>query len=295
MNRLRKASIIFALLWLLPQSLSGQDFGWVSNSLQNRNLDELSGLAASQQYDGAFWGINDSGNAPVLYALDEHGRDLGHVRMNEISNRDIEAITYGECEYAPKCIYVADIGDNRAERRQVRIEVFAEPAPNQASINPAKTYFIEYENGPRDAEAVALTKDGDILIFEKVAREITERNANIYKVVIDYKATNGHVIAQKIGELARRTNEGGFTGPFTDASLAQDGDILFIRDYRRIYWAKLSNMPNGVLSLNPIESPPMAQGEAIALDKANNNLIISSEGRFAPIVAIDISAIVKSN
>ncbi|MDC8832078.1 hypothetical protein [Alteromonas gilva] len=75
-------------------------------------LSETSGLFCNQ--NGQFT-INDSGNEPVIYQLDQQG---GVTRQHELSvlNRDWEAIT-GDQDY----LYIGDFGNNRGKRKWLQI------------------------------------------------------------------------------------------------------------------------------------------------------------------------------
>ena len=60
-------------------------------------LDEVSGLAISRQHPGVGWVIEDSGNRPVLYALElQTGKVLSRVRL-QASNHDWEDVALGVC------------------------------------------------------------------------------------------------------------------------------------------------------------------------------------------------------
>ena len=95
-------------------------------------LPEGSGLAASRRTPGRFWSHNDSGD-PVLFALDNDGRVVGRVRMSGAAVEDWEAIAVGACP-SGSCIYVADIGDNDAERNQITVYRIPEPSDTSGSV-----------------------------------------------------------------------------------------------------------------------------------------------------------------
>ena len=57
--------------------------------LQQAELSEVSGLAASRRYPDILWAINDSGNAARIYAVDHKGQAKGDFKI-AASNRDWE-------------------------------------------------------------------------------------------------------------------------------------------------------------------------------------------------------------
>ena len=137
-------------------------------TLAAAKLVEASGLAASARRPGLFWAVNDSGNAPVLYALDEQGRDLGTVKVAGASNRDWEDIASFALDGKPYLL-IADTGDNAAQYRHSRLYVVEEPEPGAAgSVALAWSVDFAYADGPRDCESVAVdTAATRVLLLSK--------------------------------------------------------------------------------------------------------------------------------
>ena len=52
----------------------------LAGRLENKAIDEASGIARSQRQQGVYWIINDSGKAR-LHAVDGRGRKLGKVKQ----------------------------------------------------------------------------------------------------------------------------------------------------------------------------------------------------------------------
>ena len=128
-------------------------------------LPEASGLAASRRTPGRFWSHNDSGD-PVLFALDSNGRVTGRLSISGVTVEDWEAVAVGPCP-SGSCIYVADIGDNDAERKQVTVYRIAEPAEASGSAKIADVFHATYPDGPHDAETLLVTPEGRLLIVTK--------------------------------------------------------------------------------------------------------------------------------
>lgn len=135
-------------------------------------LTEASGLAASRQTEGLLWAVNDSGNAPELFALGSRGEDLGTVRVAGVKNTDWEdlaAFTWQGQAY----LLVADVGDNRAMRQEVQLHVVPEPQPGadghvSGTVVPAWSLRLRFEDGPRDCEGVAVDEQGgQVLLLSK--------------------------------------------------------------------------------------------------------------------------------
>lgn len=143
------------------------------------DLSEVSGVAVSSGQPGVLWTHADSGTDPILFALDAGGNIIGRtpVAVDTTGGEgDWEDIAAGACP-SGNCLYIADTGDNSAEREWVAIHRLAEPpAPGGAPV-PVETFRMRYPEGARDAEALfvlpeerafVVTKGGDgpVAIYE---------------------------------------------------------------------------------------------------------------------------------
>ena len=125
-------------------------------------VPEASGVA---QAAGALWTHNDSG-APVLFRIDSDRR-VTPVVVTGAAVIDWEDIAAGSCGGA-QCLYVADIGDNRASRQRVTIYQVAIPPPGSAATAAAHAFHATYPDGPHDAEALLVTRDATFIITKDV-------------------------------------------------------------------------------------------------------------------------------
>ena len=154
--------------------------------LQDRAVKEASGLAASQRFPGVYWTLNDSGNSPTVFAVDEQGWSRGTFRVDGADNVDWEAMQVGPGRDGGSALYVADIGDNDRERREVTIYRVPEPEPAPAGgrtsngrTAQSEEFKIQYPNGARDAEGLLVhPQTGEMLV---VTKEVLGR-AGIYRV-----------------------------------------------------------------------------------------------------------------
>ncbi len=88
---------------------------------------ELSGLVLSG--DGVLWTLNDSGGAPQVLALSRTGRLRSAVTVAGATNVDWEDIAI-----RGRTLYVGDIGDNQAQRPEIAVYRFGEPAAGATSV-----------------------------------------------------------------------------------------------------------------------------------------------------------------
>ena len=151
---------------------------------------ETSGL---EKVDDNLITINDSGNQPVIYYLNESGEVIIERNFSGLQNNDWEDLTVDE-----EFIYIADIGNNFDTRDNLRIiKAPLDSADNSFEI--INFYYLEQEDfsfkqlSKYDAEAL-VSIDENLLIFTKNrAKKITE----IYK--LPKKA--GNYKAELIGKI----------------------------------------------------------------------------------------------
>lgn len=143
----------------------------------NRLLTESSGVAVSRRFRGVLWTQNDGGNAPLLFATDTAGRDLGAFRVRGADDVDWEDIALGPCgdpaAGAQACLYIADTGDNKENRKSVAIWRVPEPDPASARSGAmpetveAERLAFRYPDGAHDVEAVWVAPSGDVHLVTK--------------------------------------------------------------------------------------------------------------------------------
>lgn len=130
-------------------------------------IPELSGCARAGIVPGRLWVHNDSGNPPLLFAIDTAGRVQQQVRLDGVADVDWEDIASFRWHGQPY-LAIADTGDNFAWRESVEVLLLPEPAADAAAAKPARTLHVRYPDGPRDVEALAVdAAAGDILLLEK--------------------------------------------------------------------------------------------------------------------------------
>jgi len=261
----------------LAQTVAAEDTVHVirQSSLGNPRLSESSGLAASRVTPGLMWTLNDSGNPPELFAIDSAGGNRAVLRVEGARNRDWEALAIARCGRSD-CIYIGEVGDNNRDEDTLRIYRVAEPTrPTSASgtvrLNGVITF--RYEDGPRDAEAILVTRNQDVYVISK------ERSGGGRVYLLNRSAWDqrGLTVARFIQELPLPQ---GSRFQITDASIAQDGIRVVIRTYGYIFFFRLEN---GTLRLDDHRPGCYAagldiQGEGITW-LGDGRLVTTSERR----------------
>src|SRR5262245_30879731 len=96
---------------------SGFQAAQVVGRIENGEIRESSGIAASKCQENVLWTHNDSGDRPIVFAMDQNGRHLGSWTVNLAENIDWEDIaTYKDA--AGKCfVLIGDTGINKKDPR----------------------------------------------------------------------------------------------------------------------------------------------------------------------------------
>ena len=133
--------------------------------VQLQKVPEASGVALSRRTPGVAWTHNDS-SKPIVYALSDKGAVLGSVHVTGAEVVNWEDIAVAPCP-SGSCLYIGDIGDNRASRTSITVYRTPEPAPNAKATDQVETLHAKYPDGPRDAEALIVLPQGDMFVVTK--------------------------------------------------------------------------------------------------------------------------------
>lgn len=129
----------------------------IAGLMIDRDLDEISGIAASRREDGVLWAIDDSGKPANLYAISHRGTRLGTFKIEGVKKTDWEDIASFELDGQPYLL-IADTGDNGGIRKTLSLHVVEEPQDIEAggTLKPAWSIQFRWPDGARDCEAVAV-------------------------------------------------------------------------------------------------------------------------------------------
>ena len=252
--------------------------------LSDSAIGELSGLAASRRYPGLLWGHNDSGDVARIFAINERGETVATVNFAGLEARDWE-----DMAVAGEWIYIGETGDNFGVNENIRVYRLREPDLNPDKLNQNidvkigawQEMTLAYPGGARDAEALAATPDGRLLIVSK-----NKKGANFYALKQPFgegqSATLDEIFANvQIGET------GWLTKLVTGADLSPDGRELALTTYAQLYQFDLASpFDFSSLQLNSPrkrELPPLRQCESVCYAADGKSLWVSSEGKRAPL------------
>jgi hypothetical protein len=227
-------------------------------------LPEASGLALSRRTRGLLWSHNDSG-APVVLAVDTAGAVKGRVAVTGAGVVDWEDVEVGACASGP-CLYVADIGDNRAVRRQITVYRVPEPQPGDTATAAAEAFHARYPDGPQDAEALLVTGAGELLIATKGETGPSALYRFPKPLRAGATATLERLAALDLGPRAdgRRRSR----ARITDGAVSPDGQWAALRTHDAVVFYRAADLAAGrprEVFRAPLTALRERQGEGLAL------------------------------
>lgn len=142
--------------------------------LDDKDIEEASGLIASRTQPGVFWLHNDSGDDPRFFAVDAEAKRIGTFNVGGGADAiDWEDMSSGPGPGAGQYLYFGDIGDNGESRS--KITVYRVPEPDAASarggevdVNSVDIIDLVYPDGAHNAETLLVDpQTGDLVIVAK--------------------------------------------------------------------------------------------------------------------------------
>ena len=251
-----------------------------TGKLENKDIDEASGLIASRSHQNLFWTHNDSGDISRIFAITQSGEHVAELRIKNAFFRDLEDIATSHAGREKKTyLYLADIGDNHKIRSTVSIYRLLEPAmvagKKRVLKVSAEKMTYKYEDGPQNAETLLIEqKSGDLLVVSKSKKG----ESKVYSLGA-FKA-NGFKTAKIIGNLPQLSYA-------TGGDISPDGRLVVIKNLEKaLLWQKRAE--ESVIDslkrkacLAPIAKE--YQGEAIAFALDSKGYFTVSEGVGSPI------------
>lgn len=276
----------------LPQKMP--DYITQIGHLVSPQQQEISGIVRSQQYPDIFWVINDSGNSPTVYGVNQAGETLAKIRVNT-TNIDWEDLALVE-QHGRYWLVIADIGDNRAVRKAVRLIWLEEPSPEVSTAEVAYLQTFQYPGGPRDSESIAY----DAALKQMLILSKRRVPAEAFTLSIpDKSAVNSESeLAVKVAELsrlpqpdneARQHSLGAYSSQPTAMDIQYDKLIVMTYRHAYIYKRQAGQGFETVLTEAPEKLPLylLAQQEAVAWYD-QNSFVYVSEGEASPVLRVHI-------
>lgn len=281
------------------QPVSMERTGWLGSS----NLNEASGIQASHSRSGDFFIHNDDGK-PVIYAVDESGKDLGAIPIVPAKNNDWEDITSVPVE-GGRWIVVGDIGDNWAKRKSIKLYFAKEPETGKndrysGDLELEHWLDLIYPDGPRDCESLAFDPLGNqLLLLSK-----RDKPPRLYAIDLETALAQNQAELRFLGTISAlrpptirdRTHWGGrtdFISQPTGMDISTDGTQAVVITYRSLYRYRRQPDESWLTAMQrqpeEIVGPPAVQNEAISFSVDGQAIYVTTEKRPAPIHRVEFN------
>jgi hypothetical protein len=262
--------------WQNPPFAQGVSVG----KLEDKEINETSGLVASRNNPRTLWIHNDSGDEARFFLISESAAHLATFYLKGATHRDWEDMAIST-ENGKNYLFLGDIGDNLATSETKVIYKVPEPIYStqdslvEITLHDFATIRYRYPDGNRDSECLMIDpQTNDLFVISK-----REENVNVY--VAPYPQSTSEIITlTKVCALPFRGVVAGDISP--------DGKEVLLKDYKRVfYWKKENNESIGELLQKRFQNLPYIhepQGEAVAWKTDGTGYFTLSEGRYASLL-----------
>lgn len=262
-------SVVVALaatLTPVPSSGAPRD-PWtkVSRSCQvdDRRIDEASGISRSTYHRSLVFLHNDSGDGPRFFAVGRHCQTRAVFRVGNAPSNDWEDMAAGPNHN----LWIGDIGDNATRRDYISVIRVREPRALKSGKVRGKVFRFRYPDGRHNAETLLVRPlSGRVYVVTKA-----KSGAGIYRAPKNLSGS-------KVNVLTRVASV-----PFlvTGGDFAPNGRHFILRTYSDAYLYK----EIGGRAMH-VALPHQNQGEAIGFTRGGHAVKVASEGVDQPIYRV---------
>lgn len=258
-----------------------------AGDMDDPRINESSGLAFSRRGQNILWTHNDSGDGPNLYALDTSGHLRGFYVVSGAQAYDWEDIASCVLD-GSSYLVAADTGDNDEKRESYDLFWIAEPeVPDVGPVvtgTLAVAHHVQfvYEDGPHDAEAIAVAEDGrTVYVISKVGK--SRLPAQVYELTLPTTPWLGMLVAKAVAPVNIPKVVG--------MDFSPDGKRAIVLTYEDAYeFDRANDQTWRDVFFSPPTQLPMpwrSQGESICYGPDSLTLYLTSENLPAPLWRID--------
>ena len=266
--------------------------------IQDENLSEISGLAASAIYPGNWWLHNDSRHGSRIYLVSETGNTLKNIELPGIENHDWEDIA--RFSHVQKSwLVIGEIGDNFGKRPSISLHFLPEPTGSTVTARIKHSIQLSYPDGPRDCESLAVDpRDGFIYLISK-----RDHPARLYRIAIEQAFTSevdelefvgevNSIPAHSKADIAADPERGQWSDQATAMDISADGSLIALQTYKMAMVFKRKSEQTVLDALNgkatTLDTQSLTQEEAIAFSLDGKYLLITTEKLPAPLLRVDL-------
>lgn len=295
MRRANKIKILIALVIALFLGAYGRHRHLnretdITGKLSSKQMDEISGIAASGIKPDVYYVHNDSGDTSRFFAITPEGELLSTVYFKgdpaeRLGVRDCEDIAVGPGPVRGKSyIYLGDIGDNNSSRRggitiyrTLENPAWLKQKRSRASMDPL---HLKYPDGPRDAETLMVDP------VEKLIYIVSKRqdSVTVYTAPLNFKANDTVTLTKRCKLFFKGIKPLKW---ITAGDISKDGSKILLKNYESVYyWKRNGDEPVWKTMQSKPDEPfyiSERQGEAIGFTPDGTGYYTTSEGVFSPI------------
>ena len=223
-------------------------------------IQESSGIVTSQQFEGVYWTLNDSGNPATLYATKLNGELIQEIAVRGSGNFDWEALGID----SKNQLWIGEIGNNSRLRQDLKVVVVAEPDPfTDTEVEVIASYPYRYPNENVDAEGLFIADGIPYIVSKERERAVLYRFPTLQP--------DAKQVLERVGEFAGAKFA-------TGAGLSEDGTRLAVCTYNAlwVYQGTADNFAQ-MIQGKPWQLPHNFSGEAVCFD--GYDLVLTNEAR----------------
>ena len=262
---------------------AGTTKGSSSAPLTNPALRELSGIVASRTQSDVWYAHNDSGDTNRFFAFNSVGTSLATFTVTGANAIDWEDIAIGPGPtVGVQYLYLADIGDNSANRSTVQVYRIPEPsipaANGSYALSGAATLQLQYPDGPRDSEALIVDpRNGQLSVIEK---KLTGGAVGVYRAAPNL-ADGSTTVMTRVMTLPLGA---GPNNAVTGADMSANSEVVVLRTYGQVRAYLISNPTTTTIEAAlltfpcSVTVPSEIQGEAVGIRANSTGLVTVAEG-----------------
>jgi hypothetical protein len=258
---LRSALVLLGALGLavgFPVAAAGDDT--VAFRITDSRITESSGLARDPGA-AAYWTVNDSGDEGIAYGVSQRGKITGTLeyRADPI---DVEAVAMHDGR-----LYVADIGDNGADRDLITVYYFDNAQASDQTV-AYRSWEFRYPDGAHDAETLLVNEEGRLFIVTKGVP------GAVYAAPDSPRRTAVNEL-ERVGEAPAAVTDGTFLPGGDRIALLTPGQIqvLDASSYQKV---------------GEVAVPDQDQPESLTVSLTGRSLLVGSEGKNSPVYAVPV-------
>ncbi len=260
--------------------------------LADERISESSGIAAASTTDDVVFTHNDSGDRARFFAVDTATcATRATYAVTGATNLDWEDMAAGVATDGAAVLWLADIGDNGAQRLSVVVYEVDEPAAAAAGgpLRVRSRRTLTYPDGPHDAETLLVDPEtGRPVIVTKDGRTGASRV---------YRLPAGSGPLERLADLdVRALPGGGLTGAawsLTGGATSPDRRTVVLRSYLAAWlWTTAPGEPLATALARPPEPltlPLGGQSEAVTFTRDGTALWATSEGAGTPLLRVPLT------